>query len=154
MIAFCIAMYVFRKGHILARLTFAFIIGGALGNFYDRLFLSGVRDFIQIVYLGLDLGSLLNGTSFYIFNIADAALTAGVVMFAVYFVFMYKPELKEIAGPMQPVADTEDEENVDEEKNVDEENVAKEANSDEEKNVDEKKSDGNLTIDDEKKDDI
>jgi signal peptidase II len=45
------------------------IMGGAVGNAIDRLVLGGVADFIQLHALGF---------SWYVFNIADAAIVAGV----------------------------------------------------------------------------
>jgi len=45
------------------------IMGGAVGNAIDRLVLGGVADFIQLHAFGF---------SWYVFNIADAAIVAGV----------------------------------------------------------------------------
>jgi signal peptidase II len=45
------------------------IMGGAVGNAIDRLWLGGVADFIQLHALGY---------RWYVFNIADAAIVAGV----------------------------------------------------------------------------
>lgn len=106
-IGFFIAMKKFKGGHILARLSFSLIIGGALGNFYDRLFLSGVRDFLHIIYLGLNLP--LVGSYFPIFNVADVSLTAGIIVFAVYFLFMYNPdkEKKEADSSKQSLLDAD-----------------------------------------------
>jgi signal peptidase II len=52
------------------RIALAAIFGGAIGNFIDRIRLGYVIDFIH-----LHLGSY----SFYIFNVADSAITLGVV---------------------------------------------------------------------------
>jgi hypothetical protein len=84
----------------LARLSLAFIIAGALGNFYDRLFIGKVRDFAEIVFFGLDLPIL--GETFAIFNLADNSLTAGVIMFVIFFLFKYKPPGAELVGPVKP----------------------------------------------------
>ena len=46
------------------------IIGGALGNAIDRLLLGGVADFFSLHAFGF---------YWYVFNIADVAIVAGVV---------------------------------------------------------------------------
>ena len=46
------------------------IIGGALGNALDRVVLGGVADFFHFH---------VNGWSWYVFNVADVAIVAGVV---------------------------------------------------------------------------
>jgi signal peptidase II len=55
----------------LTRLGLAFAIGGALSNALDRLIYGAVADFFHFHW----------GTwSFYIFNIADMAITLGVIL--------------------------------------------------------------------------
>ena len=53
------------------------IVGGGLGNLYDRLMLGSVTDFFQ-----LRAGPLHTG----IFNMADVAITAGVVVVVLHLV--------------------------------------------------------------------
>jgi signal peptidase II len=48
----------------------ALIIGGAIGNAIDRLWLGGVADFYSLHAFGF---------YWYVFNIADVAIVAGVV---------------------------------------------------------------------------
>ncbi len=60
-----------KKSALLAT-AIAFMIGGALGNFIDRLFHQYVIDMIQVDFM-----------SFPIFNIADIALTTGVILMLV-----------------------------------------------------------------------
>ena len=51
---------------------FSLIIGGAIGNFYDRLTLKAVPDFIDIHY---------NDFHWFTFNIADIFITLGIISF-------------------------------------------------------------------------
>lgn len=53
----------------LASYGWLFIIGGALGNLYDRIFLGSVVDFINFVVWP-------------VFNIADSFITVGAIMLA------------------------------------------------------------------------
>ncbi len=101
-----------KGGNIINRLAFALIIGGALGNLYDRIFIGYVRDFVEFVYFGL---TIFGSKSFAVFNIADAALCIGVALFIVYYLFIYKEPTKEQLP--EPVAtDTAQEEIATEEK--------------------------------------
>lgn len=72
-----------RRG-LLYRISFALIIGGALGNLYDRAILGYVRDFIQIEYFGLEL---FGSTTFAIFNIADACIVVGTILLLIFVIF-------------------------------------------------------------------
>lgn len=85
-------MYRNRGKSMLCRVSFALIIGGAIGNLVDRMAFGYVRDFIQFEYFGL---TIFGSTSFAIFNIADAALCVGVAMFAIYYIFIYKEPKKD-----------------------------------------------------------
>lgn len=85
-------MYRNRGKSMLCRVSFALIIGGAVGNLVDRMAFGYVRDFIQFEYFGL---TIFGSTSFAIFNIADAALCVGVAMFAIYYIFIYKEPKKD-----------------------------------------------------------
>ena len=51
---------------------FSLIIGGAIGNFYDRLTLKAVPDFIDIHY---------NDFHWFTFDIADIFITLGIISF-------------------------------------------------------------------------
>ena len=55
----------------------SFIIGGAIGNFIDRIFLGGVRDFISFPFW----------QTFPTFNIADSFLCVGVILLFIFVVF-------------------------------------------------------------------
>ena len=59
-------------------IAFGFVIGGALGNLFDRIFLRYVRDFIFLDFL----------PTFPVFNLADSFLCVGAVMLAIYILFL------------------------------------------------------------------
>ena len=54
------------------KIIFSIIIGGAIGNFYDRLIYNAVPDFIDLHY---------NNFHWFTFNIADIFITIGVIFF-------------------------------------------------------------------------
>ena len=56
------------------KIIFSIIIGGALGNFYDRLIYNAVPDFIDIHY---------NKFHWFTFNIADILISIGIVLFII-----------------------------------------------------------------------
>lgn len=63
----------------LAGVALGLLIGGALGNLYDRLFLGYVRDMFELLFM-----------NFYIFNIADVGVTVGALLAAVSLLFFGK----------------------------------------------------------------
>ena len=65
-------IYIFAKSQNLDKLIYSIIIGGALGNFYDRLVYRAVPDFIDIHY---------HNFHWFTFNVADIFITIGVIIF-------------------------------------------------------------------------
>ena len=53
------------------KISFLMIIGGSLGNIFDRLYYSSVIDFIDISY---------NNFHWFIFNVADIFISLGVII--------------------------------------------------------------------------
>ncbi len=96
--AFCFILYKIRMRHAFSRVALALVIGGAVGNLYDRMFVGRVRDFIQIVFFGLDI-DFLGGKSFAVFNVADSCLVIGVIMLIVYILFAEKFEKRNPRAP-------------------------------------------------------
>jgi signal peptidase II len=64
-----------RNKDLIEGLALGFILGGALGNLWDRLFQGYVTDFILLYYKDYP--------PFPTFNIADSAITIGCVLFAI-----------------------------------------------------------------------
>lgn len=66
-----LSVWWWRSEGLLVRLGLALCIGGALSNALDRLLYGAVADFFHFYW---------QGWSFYIFNLADVAITLGVVL--------------------------------------------------------------------------
>ena len=54
------------------KIAFSIILGGALGNFYDRIFFNAVPDFIDFHY---------NNFHWFTFNFADIFISIGVILY-------------------------------------------------------------------------
>ena len=63
--------YLIIKANFLDKALYSLILGGALGNFYDRAFYFAVPDFIDIH---------INDFHWFTFNIADIFITIGVII--------------------------------------------------------------------------
>ncbi|MFN3889332.1 MAG: signal peptidase II [Beijerinckiaceae bacterium] len=71
-----ITVWLWRAGDRVTGLALGFIVGGALGNAWDRYAYGAVADFFHL-YLDTERWGRL---SWYIFNIADVAIVAGVAL--------------------------------------------------------------------------
>tara|TARA_A100001015_G_C14907655_1_gene679053 strand:+ start:756 stop:1256 length:501 start_codon:yes stop_codon:yes gene_type:complete len=74
-----ILLYIFVTSRTLDKVIYATIIGGALGNFYDRLNYKAVPDFIDMHY---------NDFHWFTFNVADIFITVGIILFIVKSFFV------------------------------------------------------------------
>ncbi len=70
--------------HPLYLVSMSFVVGGACGNFIDRIFLGGVRDFLYFEF----------APDFPTFNVADSFLCVGMCLLLIYIFFVYKDEEK------------------------------------------------------------
>ena len=60
------------------KLSYMIIIGGSLGNIFDRIFYSAVPDFIDIH---------INNFHWFIFNVADIFITIGIIFLICFEIF-------------------------------------------------------------------
>ncbi|MDN4607534.1 signal peptidase II [Sporosarcina highlanderae] len=77
------------KGHPLLSISLMFLLGGALGNFIDRLWRKEVVDFVDVLIPVIDY-------DFPIFNAADAALTVGVILMIIHVIQDEKKNKKKV----------------------------------------------------------
>lgn len=78
------------KNSKLLSVSLMFLLGGAIGNFIDRLWRKEVVDFVDVLI------PIIN-YDFPIFNIADAALTIGVVLIIIHVIMDEKKNRNKVA---------------------------------------------------------
>ena len=86
-------LYYFHKhaqGQPLFQMSLMIILGGAIGNFIDRMLRGEVVDFVDVLIPGINY-------HFPIFNIADAALTIGVILMIIFVIYDEKQEKKKVS---------------------------------------------------------
>ena len=74
-------IYIFFISNRLDKLIFSLIIGGALGNLFDRLIYKAVPDFVDLHY---------GNFHWFTFNVADIFITIGVIIFVLISIFQKK----------------------------------------------------------------
>lgn len=78
-----------EKESPLLKFSLALMLGGAIGNFIDRVLRQEVVDFIHTYPFGYN---------FPIFNIADSALVIGVAILIIYMLLEEKKEKEKVNG--------------------------------------------------------
>lgn len=86
LIAAGVAWWMRREANRIDLLALSLVLGGALGNILDRVRFGYVVDFVH-VHVGT--------WSFYVFNVADAAITIGVAILLTRALFERKPAAAE-----------------------------------------------------------
>ncbi len=76
-----ILLFLISKARKFKKYSYLIIIGGGLGNLFDRIFYKAVPDFIDIYF---------SGFHWFIFNIADIFITLGVICLIYDEVFLEK----------------------------------------------------------------
>ena len=80
-IVITILIYFANKSESFEKFAYLMIIGGALGNFFDRVYYSAVPDFIDLH---------INNFHWFIFNIADIFITFGILCLIFVELFLKK----------------------------------------------------------------
>jgi len=78
-------IYMIIKANGFRRFSLTLILGGALGNFYDRVFYKAVPDFIDFH---------VNNFHWFIFNVADIFISTGVIFMIMIEIIESKNEKK------------------------------------------------------------
>ena len=81
-----IIIYFIIKTNDFSKYFYLFILGGSLGNLFDRIYYSSVPDFIDISY---------KGYHWFVFNVADIFITVGIVCLILVELFFNKHELND-----------------------------------------------------------
>lgn len=99
-IAIAVVGYLYWKaretGSLLLKLSFGLVLGGAIGNLIDRFSHTYVVDFIHFQIPGI--------FDFAVFNVADSAITVGVVLLA-YLIWRMGTEGERTTGKRLPASD-------------------------------------------------
>jgi signal peptidase II len=71
------------------RLALSLILGGAMGNLYDRVTRGTVTDFVEVYH---------RGWSFPAFNVADSAITVGAILLVIDLLRPSRKDIEQHAG--------------------------------------------------------
>ena len=82
-IVIIIVFFLSIKARGMEKLAYSFIVGGGIGNLYDRVVFKKVVDFIDFH---------INGLHWFIFNVADIFITLGIIF--MLFNEIYKSKIK------------------------------------------------------------
>jgi signal peptidase II len=78
-----------NKNVPLITVPLSFIAGGAIGNIIDRIRLGHVTDFLDFDFFDFDIFGL-HVERWWTFNLADSAITVGVIALLIYIIFLSK----------------------------------------------------------------
>ena len=81
-----IILFMMLKNNNIQCYFFALIVGGALGNFYDRIVYTAVPDFIDLHFYGFH---------WFVFNVADIFITIGVFCLILVELFFNNKNINE-----------------------------------------------------------
>lgn len=91
-----------NRKDLMYSLPLSFIAGGAVGNLIDRIRLGKVIDFVDADFFDIDfLGFHMD--RFWVFNVADAAISCAITFLLVLLVFSRKKEKLDDFAPAGPL---------------------------------------------------
>lgn len=109
-----ILIYLFKmKGeHFIARFSMAIILGGAIGNLWDRITRGSVVDFLDCEFFNINIPEFqflfvnfpgYSMTRWPVFNVADVGITVGMILLFIFVIF----EKQEEKLPASQIENTE-----------------------------------------------
>jgi len=90
-----------NRNKLFITIPMAAIAGGAVGNIIDRIRYGKVVDFIDVDFFDINMLGL-NIDRWWIFNIADAAITVGVIFLLLHILYLNKQGKKIQEEPDKP----------------------------------------------------
>ena len=100
-IAILIYFFLIKGEHLFARLAMIIIFGGALGNLSDRIVRGSVVDFLDFEFFDIHIPRFdflfvhfpgYDMTRWPVFNVADIAVSVGMIMLMIFIIFDEEPE--------------------------------------------------------------
>jgi len=107
--AIIVFVYLLRMPNeqFLFRFSLALIMGGAIGNLIDRIAVGRVVDFLDVEFFDISLPSFqflfidfpgYSLTRWPVFNVADSAVTCGMILIIWFILFQKTPEKQELSA--------------------------------------------------------
>ena len=96
-----------RKEHPLLQIALSMILGGAIGNIFDRIVHGSVVDFLDFEFFNISLPTVkflfinfegYHMTRWPVFNIADSAVTCGMILIAISVIFVKETTKNEVSS--------------------------------------------------------
>lgn len=81
---FLITYYIITTKHKTEKVAFSLVLGGALGNLIDRIFIGSVTDFIWWDFPDIFM------YRWPVFNIADSSIVLAISILSIYYIFFVK----------------------------------------------------------------
>jgi signal peptidase II len=81
-----IIFLIHRTNSKLEKIGYCLIVGGAIGNLIDRIFLGSVTDFLDFDFPNF-IANIWGSTRWPVFNIADSAIVIAIIILIVQMVF-------------------------------------------------------------------